>query len=42
MHQTNIFTINLSGTIFDIEPKDITRPRGRANNNVNEKIRHVI
>jgi hypothetical protein len=42
IHQTNIFTINLSGTILDIEPKEITRPSGRANNSVSEKIRKVV
>jgi len=42
MHQTKILTMNLSGLILDIDPKEIIKPRGKANKSVNEKIRHVI
>jgi len=41
MHQTKILTMNLSGFIFDIDPNEIIRPRGKANKRVSEKIRHV-
>ena len=42
MLQTKTFTRNLSGAIFDMEPKEIRRPSGRANRSVSEKSRHVV
>jgi hypothetical protein len=42
MIQTNVFERYLKRIIFDMEPKDINKPRGRENTRVSEKIRHVI
>jgi len=42
MHQTKTFTMYLIGAIFDMEPKEIKRPKGSANKSVSENIRNVI
>ena len=41
MIQTNIFVIYERGLNFDIEPKEMTRPKGSANTSVSAKIRQV-
>jgi hypothetical protein len=37
-----ILTRYASGLNFDIEPKEMTKPKGSANTSVSAKIEHVI
>ena len=42
MIQTNTFVINARGLNFDMEPKEMTKPKGSANTSVSAKIRQVF
>ena len=42
MIQTNTFVRYANGLNFDMEPKEITKPKGSANTSVSAKIRQVV
>ena len=42
MIQTNTFVIYAKGLNLDIDPKEITKPKGSANTSVSAKIRQVV